>query len=104
MANDYLENPIILDTFSSAIDLATLRGQSNFAVESIKWQQPTTVDHACVIKDGSSGRSIFDEVCVVAKDTKIQYFNGQKFPNLYIASSGVGSGKVIISLRENRQP
>lgn len=103
MANDYDENPIILDTFTGNIDLGDLRGQDIFAVESIEWQQPATADDACVIKDDSSGRSIFDEVCVTAKQSLIKYYNGQKFPNLYIAASAVDSGKVVICLRENRQ-
>jgi hypothetical protein len=102
MSNDTTGNPIILDTFSSAIDLGTLMRRTSFSVESIKWQQPTTEDHTCKITDGA-GRAIFDELCVVAKDSKIQYYGGGHFNNIKIAQNGVSSGKVVIHLRVNRR-
>ena len=47
MSNMY-KNPIILDTFDTAIDVGlTMFGDSNarFKLNSIEWQEPTTVDH-----------------------------------------------------------
>lgn len=102
MSNDYSGNPIILDTFTSAIDLSKLTGIREFSLESIKWQQPAEVDDVCAITD-DDGRAIFDEVCVVAKESKIQYYGGGRFNNLKIAQSGASSGKVVVHLRYRRK-
>lgn len=101
MANVYKRNPIVLDTFTSAIDVASQLGfaaGTPLKVNSIEWQTPTTADHTCVITDAASGNDIFNETCTTAKQSIIKYFHGAWVKNLYIASSGVGSGKVLITL------
>jgi hypothetical protein len=102
MSNDYSGNPIILDTFSSAIDLAALTGKHVFAIESIEWQNPVTANDVCAVLD-DAGRPLLDTKCVVAGDSKIKYWGGTHFSNIKIAQSAVSSGKVIIALRVNRR-
>jgi hypothetical protein len=101
MANATDKNPIVLDTFTSAINLGTLTGKSSFAIEWIYWQQPTTVNHTCTVTD-NDGLSLFDEICVVAKESKVLYFNGSIVNNIKIPESGVSSGKLLILLRHRK--
>jgi hypothetical protein len=101
MSNDYDHNPMVLDTFSAAIDIASSKGFASgtpFFVNSIEWSNPATVADTCVITDKASGNIVFSEVCSVAKQSIIKYFYGQPIANLCIAISGVSSGKVIITL------
>ncbi len=101
MANDYKHNPIVLDTFSSAIDLASQMGfaaNTKFKVNSIEWQVPTTAGHTALITDAASGNTVFSETCVTANQSIIKYFYGAYVANIYIASSGVGSGKIVVLL------
>lgn len=101
MANVFTSNPIVLDTFTSAIDVASSLGLPtghSFKVESIEWQTPTTVDHTCVITDAAGGNDVFNETCTTAKQSIMKYLHGQLVKNLYTAASGVGSGKVLITL------
>ena len=98
MANAF-KNPIILDTFTSAIDVGdTMFGDSNakFKLNSIEWQEPTTVDHTAVVADGGGTTTLFDETCTTAKQSIIKYFHGQIVSGIKIAISGVGSGKIVI--------
>ncbi len=100
MANSFGTNPIVLDTFTSAIDIGdTLFGDSGmrFYVKSIEWQTPTTADHTAVIKN-NSGIDIFNETCVTAKQSLIKYFFGEAVEGMKIEASGVGSGKINILL------
>jgi hypothetical protein len=101
MANQYGTNPIVLDTFSSLIDLASSCGfapGTPFKVNSIEWQTPTTVGHTALITDKASGNTIFSETATVANQSVIKYFYGAWVTNLYIASSGVQSGVIVITL------
>jgi len=106
MANDYTGNPIILDTFTSAINLRTGTGRTElthpepFKVEYILWRKPTTLNHTCQIQDGNS-RMIFDEICTVANESKIIYYGGNPINNIVIAASAVQSGVIVIMLRTN---
>lgn len=100
MANSF-SNPIVLDTFSSAIDVSSSMGfktGTRLKINSIEWQTPTTIDHTAIITDKASGRVIFSEKCVVPNQSIIKYFHGAWVDNLYIAISGVGSGSIIITL------
>lgn len=101
MANDFSGNPIVLDTFTSAIDVASELGFASgtpLKVHSIEWQTPTTADHTLLITDAASGGVIMSETCVTAKQSIVKYFHGVWLRNLYIAASGVGSGSVVITL------
>ena len=101
MANVFTSNPIVLDTFTSVIDVASSLGLPtghSFKLNSIEWQTPTTLDHTCVITDAVSGNDVFNETCTTAKQSIIKYYHGALVKNLYIAASGVGSGKVLILL------
>ena len=101
MANVYNRNPIVLDTFSNAIDLCSQMGfvaGTPFKVNSIEWQTPTNTSHTALISDAASGNPIFSEQCSVANQSVIKYFYGARVHNLYIAQSGVGSGKILITL------
>ena len=105
MANVFTTNPIVLDTFSSAIDVCTSAGftaDTPLYVEWIKWQTPVAVSDACEILDGASGTQVFYELCAVAKQSVINYFHGEAVKNIYIATSGVASGKVAILLSKNK--
>lgn len=100
MANDYTANPIVLDTFSTAIDVGnSLFSNSNaqLKVSFIEWQTPTTADHTAVIKDADDNE-VFNETCVTAKQSIKKDFYGKWFKGMKIAVSGVGSGKIHIQL------
>jgi len=101
MANVFTVNPIVLDTFTSAIDVVSSLGYkagTHLKVNSIEWQTPTTIDHTAVITDAASGNDVFSEKCTTANQSIIKYFHGNWVKNMYIAISGVGSGKIIITL------
>ena len=101
MANVYSTNPIVLDTFTNAIDLCSQMGFQTgtpFKVNSIEWQTPTSTAHTALITDKASGNIIFSEQCTVANQSIIKYFYGAWLSNICIAVSGVGSGKIVITL------
>lgn len=96
MANRLNTNPIHIDDFSAAIDLADYLAPE-VHLDSIEWARPTTATHTAVIfSGGSSGVTIFDEYCVTAHQSIIKYFHGTPLKPPYIAATGVGSGKIII--------
>jgi len=97
MANTSAFGRVILDTFTGAIDVATLVGKASgdfFRIHSIEWQTPTTADHTALVSDGTN--PLFEETCVTVKQSIIKYYNGLVVPNITVATSGVGSGKIII--------
>jgi hypothetical protein len=100
MANSLTTNPIVLDTFTSAIDIGdTLYGDSKttFFLNSIEWQNPTSVGDTAIITDANS-TIIFSATCTVARQSLIKYFFNQQVRGIKVASSGVSSGKIVISL------
>jgi len=101
MANSFQQNIIVLDTFTSAIDVCSsldFETGTQLKIHSIEWQTPTTADHTALITDKASGNVIFSEKCVVPNQSIIKYFHGAWVKNLYIAISGVDSGSIIIIL------
>lgn len=100
LANSYFTNPIVLDTFTSAIDLASASNYltgTPFKIRSIEWQQPGMVGDGATITDKAGGTSIFEESCSVAFQSILKYFDSW-VDNIYIGISGVESGKIIIVL------
>lgn len=103
MANNFNNNPIVLDTFTSAIDVNSSKGYPlNFPlyVHSIEWVKPTNTSHTCTITN-NAGSNVFDEQCVVATQSIIKYFGGLPIHNLKIAvaaSNHMASGSVHITL------
>ncbi len=98
MANAF-KNPVVLDTFTSAIDVGdTMFGdsQAKFKLNFIEWQTPSTTTHTAVVTDGD-GNSLFSETCTTAAQSIIKYFEGQIVSGLKIAQSGVDSGKIVIA-------
>ena len=100
MANIFSVEKCVLDTFTSAIDVAVGIGFPTgkaFKVKKIVWQNPTTVGHTAIITDGVGGPTVFTQTCTTAlqsiKDDKIGLVG-----NLNIAASGVASGTVLIVL------
>jgi hypothetical protein len=101
MANSLTTNPIVLDTFTSAIDIGNaLYGDSKtvFFLNSIEWQNPTSVSDAATITDANNN-PIFSATCTVAKQSAIKYFYSQPVIGIEVASGGVSSGKIVILLR-----
>lgn len=101
MANSFTGNPIVLDTFSSIIDVCSSMGFATgtpLKINYIEWQVPTTAGHTAVITDAVSGNDVFNETCITNNQSIIKYFDGAWVKNLYIAVSGVGSGKILIML------
>jgi hypothetical protein len=100
MANVF-KNPVILDTFTSDIDVGvSMYGFSEvpFHIDYIEWQTPANIgDHAVVTNE--SGIPIFDEYPSVAKQSVFKPFGGKIYTGLKVASGGVGSGKIVIQLR-----
>jgi hypothetical protein len=105
MANSYTTNPVVLDTFTSIVDLCTAMGLASntpLSIEWIKWETPTTAGDTCAVLDGSGGNSIFSETCATGKVSIVNYFNGQYVKNIYTAASGGAStGKILVLLRKN---
>jgi len=100
MANSFTGNPIVLDTFSSAVNVCSSLGFATgtpLKVKSIEWQTPTSTSHTALVSDAASGNAVFSEQCTTANQSIIKYFDGY-IKNLYIAANGVGSGKIIIHL------
>lgn len=100
MANSF-GNPVVLDTFGSAIDVGNSKfGNSNamMKIDSIIWQTPTTQDHTALVTDADSV-PIFAETCVTAKESITRYFTNMWVKGIKIGVSGVGSGKIIINLQ-----
>lgn len=100
MANSFSSNPIVLDSFGSAIDVASSLGLASgtpLKINWIEWQEPTTVAHTAVVTD-ADGAALLDETCTTANQSIIKYFHGAWISNIKIASSGVSSGKIVIML------
>ena len=63
MANSVNGNPIVLDTFTSAIDIGnSLFGDSNttFYIEYIEWEEPVSIADTATITN-ARGDAIFNE-------------------------------------------
>ena len=63
MANSYASNPIVLDTFTSAIDVRSSLGYATgtpLKVLSIEWQTPTNTAHTALVSD-DAGVPVFSE-------------------------------------------
>jgi hypothetical protein len=103
MANSFKTNPMVLDTFTAAIDVNTSAGNASgtpLFIRSIEWVQPSSTDHTCTVTS-DSGAAVFDEQCVVATQSIIKYFGGRSIPNLKIAVAAgnhMASGKLHIVL------
>lgn len=98
MANSLLTNPIVIDTFTNAIDFSTIYDDP-MEIESIEWSKPDLDDTAYVQSGGSSGPKIFDEIGMATGQSIFKRFNGTKMKPLYIpATAGIllASGTLII--------
>ena len=99
MSNSYASNPIVLDTFTSAIDVRSSLGYATgtpLKVLSIEWQTPTNTAHTALVTD-DAGINIFSERCTTENQSIMKYIETW-VSNLKIAISGVGSGKISILL------
>jgi len=102
MANNISGNPIVLDTFSSAIDVGnSLFGNSKalIKVEKILWSKPTDLTHTLAITDGGGSRPIAEARCTTVNETK-RVAEAGWYKGIRIAANGVGSGKVMIYLKQ----
>lgn len=101
MANSLTTNPIYIDVFTTAINLATY-WPGEVHLDSIEWSRPTSTDHyGIVLTGGATGVTVFDEQCTVANQSLIKYFHGLPIKAPYIpATTGnmLASGKLIIVL------
>jgi len=93
--NVFLVTPMYIDDFSSAIDMQD-HYRNGVKVWSIQWVRPTTVGHTCTIKSGTAELVAWE--CAVAKQKIEHYYDGMQFEDLNIDASGVGSGKLIITI------
>ena len=101
MANSINGNPIVLDTFTSAIDIGnSLFGDSNttFYIEYIEWEEPVSIADTATITN-ARGDAIFNETATTPNQSIIKYFRGTPIKGIKIASGGVSSGKISILLR-----
>jgi len=101
MANSVNGNPIVLDTFTSAIDIGnSLFGDSNttFYIEYIEWEEPVSLADTATITN-ARGDAIFNETATTPNQSIIKYFRGTPIRGIKIASGGVSSGKISILLR-----
>lgn len=100
MSNSFTTNPIILDTFTSAIDVNSSMGfaaGTQLKINFIEWQVPTTAGHTAVITN-DSGTDVFRETAITNNQSIKKDFYGGWVNNLNIGISGVGSGKISIML------
>jgi hypothetical protein len=100
MANSYGTNPIVLDTFTGALNLCSLCGFATgtpFKVQTIEWSQPSTVNHTAIITD-DNGVPIFSETCFVQYQNVEKSFGGEWINNIKVASGAIQSGKITILL------
>lgn len=100
MANTF-KNPVILDTFTSAIDVGTSMfglSDATFYIDYIEWQTPDNTTHGAVITDGRD-TPIFNEKCTVAHQSVFKPFGGKTCIGLKVALGAVDSGKICIQLR-----
>jgi len=96
MANNFSHNPVVIDTFTSAIDFVDYF-PGGIKIYSIQWVKATTVGHTCIIKTNTN---VFVEwECAVAKEKVEHYYGGIHKNDLKIDASGVGSGTVLITYR-----
>ena len=100
MSNTF-NNPIIIDTFTSDIDVGdSMFGLScaTFFIESIEWQTPESTTHGAIVRDGN-GYILFDEKCTVAHQSVFKPFGGTPIIGLKIVADEVDSGKISIKIR-----
>jgi hypothetical protein len=99
MANSLTTNPIYIDVFSAAIDLADYL-PDEIHLDSIEWARPTGTTNTCTLfSGGASGVTIFDEQCTTANQSIIKYFHGLPIKPPYVpvaTSTLLASGKLII--------
>lgn len=101
MANSLTTNPIYLDTFSAAINIASSLGYATgtpLRIHSIEWSNGTTAGDTALITDAVGGVPVFSETLDVAKKSIIKYYGGLPVKNLCIAISGIATGNVQIIL------
>jgi len=101
MSNSIYGNPIVLDDFSSNIDLGnTIYGNSNtaFYIEWIEWEEPITPGDTATITN-AKGDAIFNETATTANQSIIKYFHGTPVHGIKVASGSVNTGKISIMLR-----
>jgi len=101
MSNNYSGNPIVLDTFTSDIDLGSIlfnNSNAPFWIQHIEWEEPAAVDDTATIYDGGQERVIFNETCVAAKQSLLKKFDAV-INGIYIPAGSVSSGKISILLQ-----
>jgi hypothetical protein len=101
MANQFKGELISLDTFTSDVLLSEVYDKTVFKLNSIEWQQPITIGDTAVIydKNSSDKLSLFDEYCVIARQSLIKYFFDLNVRDIYIPSGSISSGKIILIIR-----
>lgn len=101
-ANVYKSNIIVLDTFSSAIDvqynLWAQQINQQLKIKSIVWAGATTANHTATIKTGD-GTVIFAFTCASTPCAPQQLrLDGLQVDNIKVDQSGVQSGTIYIYL------
>ena len=90
MANSLTTNPIVIDTFTSEIDLGDiLYGDSKtvFFLNSIEWQNPASAGDTFTVTD-ANGNPIFSEACAVPNQSEIKYFFNHPVRGIKVPSIG----------------
>ena len=102
MANTF-SNPIVLDTFTAAIEIkpeTTGRPYVPLRIKSIEWVIPTTTTSTCSVTD-QNGISLFNEQCVTVNKSIIRYYDGIAVGSIKVAAaaaSHMSSGGLAIVL------
>jgi hypothetical protein len=101
MSNQFKGELVVLDTFTSDILLSAVYDKTVFKLNSIEWQQPLIVGDTALIydKNSSDKLSLFDEYCVIARQSLIKYFFDLNVRDIYIPAGSVTSGKIILIIR-----
>ena len=105
MANTFT-NPIVLDTFTAAIDItpASLgNAYKPIKIDSIEFVRPAATTNTCTITD-QNDINIFSERCIVATQSIIKYYGGMPVGGIKIAVAGgnhMAAGSISIVLSED---
>jgi hypothetical protein len=100
MANSYVNNPIVLDTFSSTVDIALQAfglAKAPVMIKKVVFTDPTAAD-IVILRDASNNIVVAMEAVTTNLDVQQDFCKGFKCQGLTLTSTDVTvtTGKVLI--------
>jgi hypothetical protein len=100
MANNLLENPMVIDTAFSTKASAVVNinvPPGGWVIDHIRWYAPTTASHTFVIKSADGNTILLTDYCVVG-NTSVEYaMYGMKIEDFQVPT--LASGVLYIYYR-----